>query len=56
MSENPSRYYAAELEERLVTVTELPNEEFMTPSLVLQLAVVTLALPLLALLIGWFTL
>ena len=56
MTENPSRYYAAELEERLATLAELPNDEFMTPSLVWQLSLVTLVLPLLALLIGWFTL
>lgn len=56
MTENPSRYYAAELEERLAMLSELPNDEFMTASLVTQLAVVTLVLPLVALLIGWFTL
>ncbi len=56
MTDNPSRYYAAELEERLATFAELRNDESMTPALTLRLAVVTLVLPVLALLIGWFTL
>lgn len=56
MTENHSRYYAAELEERLAALAELPNDEFMTRGLVLQVAVVTLVIPVLALLIGWVTL
>lgn len=56
MTENTSRYYAAELEERLEMLSQLPNDDVLTFPLFVQIAVATFILPHIALLIGWFTL
>ncbi len=56
MTIRTSRYYAAELEERLIVLAELDEPEAVSRSLVLQIVVVTLLLPVVALLIGWVAL
>lgn len=56
MTANRALYYNAELEERLGALEENPSDELMTARLVLLVAIVTLALPILALLIGWVVL
>lgn len=56
MTTRTSRYYAAELEERLATLAELEEPEGVSRPLVFQIALVTLLLPVVALLLGWVAL
>ncbi|WP_423184982.1 hypothetical protein [Arthrobacter sp. NyZ413] len=53
MTASRALYYAAELKERLAALEESPSSEYMTLCMALKVALITLAVPILALVIGW---